>query len=235
MTEPTAPEPTAPEPAVAEAAAPDPGDTDPEPTDPVVADPTSGQAPVAATAGGETGAVEAILAVVDEPVTPARLGAVLGLPTARVAALLRELAAEYRGETGLRPRGYELRETDGAWRLYSAPEYGPWVGAFVLDGQTARLTQASLETLAVVAYRQPVTRGRIAAIRGVNVDGVVRTLLTRGLIEEAGRDGEGGAILYRTTTTFLERMGLGSLDELPPLAPYLPELDELDDVEGAMR
>lgn len=184
--------------------------------------------------GGLAAAVEAILAVADEPVTSQRMAAVLNVPTARVDAALTELAAEYRGETGLRPRGYEIRQTSGAWRLYSAPEYGPWVSAFVLDGQTARLTQASLETLAVIAYRQPVTRGRIAAVRGVNVDGVVRTLATRGLIEEAGRDGEGGAILYRTTTYFLERMGLSSLYDLPPLAPYLPEMDELDEIAGQL-
>lgn len=177
-------------------------------------------------------AVEAILAVVDEPVTPQRIAGVLGVSADRVVATLRDLAAAYRGETGERPRGFELREVDGAWRLYSAPRFGPWVSAFVLDGQTARLTQASLETLAVIAYRQPVTRGRIAAIRGVNVDGVIRTLHTRGLIEEAGRDGEGGAILYRTTTYFLERMGMSSLSDLPPLAPFLPDLDDVDDALG---
>jgi segregation and condensation protein B len=105
------------------------------------------------------------------------------------------------------------------------------VDAFVLDGQTARLTQASLETLAVIAYRQPISRGRIAAIRGVNVDGVVRTLASRGLIEEAGQDPDGGANLYRTSSYFLERLGLRNLDELPPLAPYLPELDELDGID----
>ncbi|MGO1173934.1 MAG: SMC-Scp complex subunit ScpB, partial [Actinomycetaceae bacterium] len=118
----------------------------------------------------------------------------------------------------------------------SSPAVADVVGRFVVDGQTARLTQASLETLAVIAYRQPVTRGRVASVRGVNVDGVVRTLLARGLVEEAGQDGEGGAMTFRTTTTFLERMGLGSLDELPPLAPYLPDLDAdlgLDPTDGA--
>lgn len=187
--------------------------------------------PLAGLPGGEAAAIEAILAVVDEPVPTRRLAQALELPEPRVEELLRALAAEYRGEGGQRPRGYELRAVDGAWRLYSAPAFGDVVGAFVLDGQTARLTRAALETLAIIAYRQPVSRGRIAAIRGVNVDGVVRTLLTRGLIEEASRDGAGGATLYRTTTYFLERMGLSSLDELPPLAPYLPELDELDDAE----
>ncbi len=185
--------------------------------------------------GGLPAALEAILAVVDEPVAASRIATILNLPLAPVLAALHDLAASYRGGDGERPRGYELREVSGAWRLYSAPAFAPFVAALVLDGQTARLTQASLETLAVVAYRQPVSRGRIAAIRGVNVDGVVRTLVSRGLIEEAGRDGEGGATMYRTTTYFLERMGLVSLADLPPLAPYLPGMDELDDVEGELR
>lgn len=180
-------------------------------------------------------ALEAILMVVDEPVPAAQLASVLGLPTGQVTELLGELAADYAGERGGRPRGFELRELAGGWRVYSAPAYADVVGRFVVDGQTARLTQASLETLAVIAYRQPVSRGRVAAIRGVNVDGVVRTLLARGLIEEAGHDDDGGAVLYRTSSSFLERMGLGSLADLPPLAPYLPDLDTLDDLEGDLR
>jgi segregation and condensation protein B len=107
----------------------------------------------------------------------------------------------------------------------------PVVEAFVLDGQQARLTQAALETLAVVAYRQPVSRARVSAIRGVNVDGVMRTLITRGLVEEAGTDHSSGAHLYRTTSYFLERIGVGSLDDLPELAPYLPDLNDLGDLE----
>lgn len=182
--------------------------------------------------GGRLAALEAVLMVVDEPVTPAMLAGVLGRSRAQVEADLVELAAEYRGEREHRPRGFELREIAGAWRIYSAPAFSPAVEKFVLDGQTARLTQAALETLAVIAYRQPVTRGRISAVRGVNVDGVVRTLLARGLIEEAGHDDEGGAMLLRTTTYFLERMGLGSLEELPALAPYLPDLDVLGDIDG---
>ncbi|MBN8881582.1 MAG: SMC-Scp complex subunit ScpB [Salana multivorans] len=181
--------------------------------------------------GGARAAIEAILAVADDAVAPPRLAAVLGLSVAEVSRLLRTLADDYRATD----RGYELREINGAWRLYSAPVFGPYVEAFVLDGQTARLTQASLETLAVVAYRQPVSRGRIAAVRGVNVDGVVRTLVSRGLIEEAGRDGEGGAILYRTTSYFLARMGLSSLSDLPPLAPYLPDMAELGEIEEELR
>lgn len=186
--------------------------------------------PVADLPGGARAAVEAILAVADEAVTPARVGAVVGLSLADAREVLELLAADYRAEH----RGYDLREIGGAWRLYSAPAFGPYVEAFVLEGQTARLTQASLETLAIIAYRQPVSRGRIAAIRGVNVDGVVRTLVTRGMVEEAGRDGEGGAVLYRTTSHFLERMGLRSLGELPPLAPYLPDMDELGEIEGEL-
>lgn len=176
-------------------------------------------------------ALEAVLMVIDEPVPAAQLASVLGLPTGQVVELLTELAADYRGERGSRPRGFELREAAGGWRVYSAPAHADVVGRFVVDGQTARLTQASLETLAVIAYRQPVTRGRISAIRGVNVDGVVRTLLARGLVEEAGHDGEGGAVLYRTTSYFLERMGMSSLEDLAPLAPYLPEIDTLDETE----
>ncbi|MFC4555458.1 SMC-Scp complex subunit ScpB [Georgenia faecalis] len=181
------------------------------------------------------GALEAVLMVVDEPVPAGDLASVLGLPTGQVTELLTELAAEYAGERGGRPRGFELREVAGGWRIYSAPRYADVVGRFVVDGQTARLTQASLETLAVVAYRQPISRGRIAAIRGVNVDGVVRTLLARGLVAEAGHDDDGGAVLYRTTSYFLERMGLTSLADLPPLAPYLPDLEALGDLEGDLR
>ncbi|QDC24538.1 SMC-Scp complex subunit ScpB [Georgenia yuyongxinii] len=180
-------------------------------------------------------AIEAVLMVTDEPVPAAQLASVLGLPTGQVLELLAELGADYRGERHGRRRGFELREAGGGWRVYSAPAHADVVGRFVVDGQTARLTQASLETLAVIAYRQPVARGRIAAIRGVNVDGVVRTLVARGLVEEAGHDPEGGAMLYRTSSYFLERMGLRSLEELPPLAPYLPEVDALDDVDGELR
>lgn len=180
-------------------------------------------------------ALEAILMVVDEPVPAAQLASVLGLPTGQVLELLAELTADYAGQRAGRARGFVLRELAGGWRIYSAPALADVVGRFVVDGQTARLTQASLETLAVVAYRQPVSRGRIAAIRGVNVDGVVRTLLARGLIEEAGHDDEGGAVLYRTSDYFLERMGLGSLGDLPALAPYLPDLDGLDDLAEELR
>ncbi|HEY0216872.1 MAG TPA: SMC-Scp complex subunit ScpB [Cellulomonas sp.] len=183
--------------------------------------------------GGAVAALEAVLMVADEPIAAVRLATVLGLPTDRVEALLAELAAEYRGEGAVRPRGFELRQAGEGWRIYSAPTYHEVVGRFVVDGQTARLTQAALETLAVIAYRQPVTRGQVSGVRGVNVDGVVRTLTARGLVAETGTDPSTGAVLYRTTGYFLERMGLTSLDELPPLAPYLPDIDAFDGLDGA--
>ena len=132
-------------------------------------------------------------------------------------------------------RGFELRNIAGGWRIYSRAEFAEIVGGFVLEGQTARLTQAALETLAVIAYRQPVSRARVSAIRGVNVDSVVRTLTQRGLIEDSGTDPESGAILYRTTSYFLERMGIGSVAELPQLSPHLPGLEGIEEFYDAGR
>lgn len=175
--------------------------------------------------GGAAAAVEAVLMVADEPVSAVQLATVLGLPTAEVEDLLAALAEEYRGATG-RPRGFELRHVAGGWRFYSSAAHADVVGRFVLDGQTARLTQAALETLAVIAYRQPVTRGQVSAVRGVNVDSVVRTLTARGLVAELGTE-PSGAVLYGTTSYFLERLGMTSLDQLPPLAPYLPDIEHL--------
>jgi segregation and condensation protein B len=184
--------------------------------------------------GGAAAVLEAVLMVADEPVPTIRLASVLALPTPEVERLLTELAAEYRGDTpGARPRGFDLREVSGGWRIYSAPAYADVVGRFVTDGQSARLTQAALETLAVVAYRQPVTRGQVSAVRGVNVDGVMRTLAARGLVAEVDTEPTSGAVRYGTTGYFLERMGLGSLDDLPPLAPYLPDMDSFDGVDDA--
>lgn len=168
-------------------------------------------------------ALEAILMVVDEPVSEVLLAQVTERPTTEVSAALRDLASGYAAEG----RGFELREVAGGWRYYSRGSCAAFVERFVLDGQQARLTQAALETLAVVAYRQPVSRARVSAVRGVNVDGVMRTLVTRGLVEESGNEPESGAILYRTTAYFLERLGLRSLDELPELAPFLPDLPDL--------
>jgi len=181
--------------------------------------------------GGIHGALEAVLMVVDEPVTAMALASVLEQPVADVEAALVELEDGYAAQQ----RGFTLRQVGGGWRMYSRHEYAPVVERFVLDGQQARLTQASLETLAVIAYRQPVSRSRVAAVRGVNVDGVIRTLLTRGLIEERGHDEESTAILYGTTSLFLERLGLQSLDDLPALAPYLPEVDVLDEIAEGGR
>lgn len=167
--------------------------------------------------------LEAVLMIADEPVPVAALAEGLQRSEDAVAETLRALASDYEAAG----RGFALREVGGGWRFYTAAACAPYVEGFVLAGQTAKLSQAALETLAIVAYQQPVTRGRIAAVRGVNVDGVVRTLLTRKLIEEAGTDVDGGALTYRTTDHFLERMGLRDLSELPPLAPLLPGADEL--------
>jgi segregation and condensation protein B len=170
-------------------------------------------------------ALEAILMVCDEPLGTVRLASVVGHPVADVEEALTGLAADYAGQG----RGFDLRSVAGGWRFYSRPEFAGVVESFVLDGQQARLTQAALETLSVVAYKQPVSRARVSAIRGVNVDGVMRTLLTRGLVEEAGQDEQSGANLYRTSSYFLERIGISSLEELPELAPYLPDMDDLED------
>jgi segregation and condensation protein B len=176
--------------------------------------------------GGARSAIEAVLMVVDEPVTEIALASALELPVDDVRAHLEALEAEYAEQQ----RGFTLRSVAGGWRVYSRSDYAPVVEKFLLDGQQAKLTQASLETLAVIAYRQPISRSRVSAVRGVNVDGVVRTLLNRGLIEELGAEGDSGAVLYGTTDYFLQRLGLGSIDELPALAPYLPEVDVLDEI-----
>jgi segregation and condensation protein B len=168
--------------------------------------------------------LEAILLVADEPVPAVVLAQVLERPTGEVTDLLRATAVDYEAEG----RGFDLREIAGGWRFYTREECAPVVERFVSEGQEVRLTQAALETLAVVAYRQPVSRARVSAVRGVNCDGVMRTLTLRGLVEDSGTDPETGAILYRTTGYFLERLGLATLDELPDLAPFLP--DNVDDV-----
>ncbi|MDQ1594232.1 MAG: segregation and condensation protein [Arthrobacter pascens] len=199
--------------------------------------------------GGARAALEAVLMVLDEPASATDLAAGLNLTVETVEQLLLELQREYDGYTvkapdmetashagfTSSPRGFELRNVAGGWRIYSRVEFADIVGAFVLEGQTARLTQAALETLAVIAYRQPVSRARVSAIRGVNVDSVVRTLTQRGLIEDSGTDPESGAILYRTTSYFLERMGIGSVAELPQISPHLPGLDGIDEFYDAGR
>jgi segregation and condensation protein B len=174
---------------------------------------------------GLRASLEAILLVADEPVPVVMLAQVIERPRNEVAAELRDLAGSYAAEG----RGFELREIAGGWRFYTREDCAPLVERFVSDGQEVRLTQAALETLAVVAYRQPVSRSRVSAVRGVNCDGVMRTLVLRGLTEEAGTDPETSAILYRTTSYFLERLGLASLEDLPDLAPFLPE--NIEDIE----
>ena len=174
--------------------------------------------------------LEALLMVADQPLAVATLASTVGHPVDDVDAALHALASEYT-EQG---RGFELRNVAGGWRFYTREEYAAVVEGFVLEGQQARLTQAALETLAVVAYKQPVSRARVSAVRGVNVDGVMRTLISRGLVAESGQDESSGAHLYRTTSYFLERIGVTSLDELPELAPYLPDMDDMEDELAAM-
>ena len=178
---------------------------------------------------GLRASLEAILLVADEPVPEVLIAQVLERPTHEVAAGLRDLAGEYTADG----RGFDLREIAGGWRFYTREDCAPLVERFVRDGQEVRLTQAALETLAVIAYRQPVSRARVSAVRGVNCDGVIRTLVLRGLVEDSGTDQETGAILYRTTGYFLERLGMASLDELPDLAPFLP--DNIEDIEDNER
>jgi segregation and condensation protein B len=213
---------------------------------------------VAELPGGAHAALEAVLMVIDQPATAVELATGLNLTVDAVEQLLAELQREYNGytvnapdsdvasadgiNTGIntvghisRPRGFELRNIAGGWRIYSRADFADVVGGFVLEGQTARLTQAALETLAVIAYRQPVSRARVSAIRGVNVDSVVRTLMQRGLIEDSGTDPESGAVLYRTTSYFLERMGIGSVAELPQLSPHLPGLEGIEEFYDAGR
>lgn len=169
-------------------------------------------------------ALEAVLMVADQPLDQVTLAGAVGYPVPEVVATLEGLAAEYAAQG----RGFDLRNVAGGWRYYTREEYASVVEHFVLEGQQARLTQAALETLAVVAYKQPVSRARVSAVRGVNVDGVMRTLLARGLVEECGHDAETTATLYRTTGYFLERIGVTSIEELPELAPFLPEVDDAD-------
>lgn len=176
-------------------------------------------------------ALEAVLMVVDEPLEPAEVARALGITPAEALAALTELAADYDGDRGSRRRGFELRRAAGGWRIYSRADHHGTVADFITAGQSAKLSQAALETLAVIAYRQPVTRARISAIRGVNVDGVVRTLLLRGLIVESGADATSGAVQFVTSRVFLESMGLESLDELPDIAPYLPAGDDVPTVD----
>ncbi|BCN54211.1 SMC-Scp complex subunit ScpB [Rhodococcus hoagii] len=176
-------------------------------------------------------ALESMLLVVDTPASSAMLADVVGVPEARVETMLRTMAADFTE----RGSGIDLRYAGDGWRFYTRTEYAPYVERLLLDGARSKLTRAALETLAVIAYRQPLTRARISAVRGVNVDGVIRSLLARGLITEAGVDTDSGATTYATTELFLERLGLASLADLPPLAPLLPDVDVIDDITESLE
>ena len=191
--------------------------------------PDLGEAPELTDPAALEAALEALLLVVDAPTEDDALAGALDQPVARVRATLTAMAQRYAAEG----RGIDLRRVGDGWRFYTRDTYAPFVERLLLGGQRAKLTRAALETLAVVAYRQPVTRARVAAVRGVNCDGVLRTLVTRGLVEEAGGDASQG-ILFRTTELFLERLGLTSVDDLPPLAPLLPDVDAIDAIDAGL-
>lgn len=167
--------------------------------------------------------LEAVLLILDEPHSVVALAAAVSAPVPAVRKAIAALVADYDGEDGGPRRGFELREVGGGWRLYVREEYDRVITEFLGTQQPARLSQAALETLAVIAYKQPVTRGQVASIRAVNVDSVVRTLVGRGLITEVGHDGETGAILYGTTDTLLEKLGINAIDELPHISPLLDD------------
>ncbi len=179
----------------------------------------------------ELGSVlEALLLVVDTPVPVEALAAATDQPVYRITAKLRTMAEEFTE----RDSGIDLREAGGGWRLYTRSRFAPYVERLLLDGARSKLTRAALETLAVVAYRQPVTRARVSAVRGVNVDAVIRTLVARGLITEAGADPDTGAVTFATTELFLERLGLSSLTDLPDIAPLLPDVDVIDEMSETL-
>lgn len=174
--------------------------------------------------------LEALLLIVDTPITVEALASATGQPVHRITDKLPEMAAEL----SARDSGIDLREAAGGWRMYTRARFAPYVERLLLDGSRAKLTRAALETLAVVAYRQPVTRARVSAVRGVNVDAVIRTLVARGLITEAGTDSDSGATTFATTEMFLERLGLTSLSDLPDIAPLLPDADVIDDLSESL-
>jgi segregation and condensation protein B len=177
-------------------------------------------------------AIEAVVMVAEMPVESHLLAQLLEMPAARVEELCRELAATYEEEG----RGFALVQVAGGWRFQSHGDLNAYVERFVLEGQSSRLSSAALETLSIVAYKQPVSRAQVAAIRGVNVDGVMRTLQQRGFIAEVGKDpGPGQAVLFGTTPLFLERIGLNELEELPPLAEFVPGADVVEHLEAGLR
>jgi segregation and condensation protein B len=177
-------------------------------------------------------AIEAILMVADDPQSIVSLGTALGVPVKQIKAAVAELVADYDGANGGVQRGFELREVAGGWRIYVRAEFDHVVTDFVLTQNPTRLSPAALETLAVIAYKQPITRGQISSIRAVNVDGVVRTLVSRGLITEVTTDVETGAVLYGTTDLLLTQLGINSLEEMPAIAPLLPDGQEGFDADA---
>lgn len=177
-------------------------------------------------------AIEALVMVAEEPVEPRLLGQLIELPTTRIEELCTALAEAYEAEG----RGFQLVRVAGGYRFQSHPDLSPYVERYVLEGQSARMSAAALETLAIVAYKQPLSRAQVSAIRGVNVDGVMRTLQQRGYVEEVGRDsGPGQAVLYGTTRAFLERLGIDDLGDLPPLAGFVPDADVVEALEQGLR
>ena len=187
---------------------------------------------VSGTAVDVARAIEAILMVADDPQSIVSLGTALGVPVKQIKAAVAELVADYDGANGGVQRGFELREVAGGWRIYVRAEFDHVVTDFVLTQNPTRLSPAALETLAVIAYKQPITRGQISSIRAVNVDGVVRTLVSRGLITEVTTDVETGAVLYGTTDLLLTQLGINSLEEMPAIAPLLPDGQEGFDADA---
>lgn len=181
--------------------------------------------PVALSEQELRGAVEAILMITDSPISLLAIAAALETPVNSIRAAVQELQADYNGENGTAQRGFELREVGGGWRVFVRQDFDWAVRMFVANESPSKLSQAALETLAVIAYKQPVSRGQVASIRAVNVDSVVKTLLSRGLITELFTDSETGAINYGTTSLMLELLGINSLEDLPMISPYLPDAD----------
>ncbi len=180
----------------------------------------------------EARAIEAVVLVAEEPVPPDLLAQLLEIPTARVVELCEALATGYENSA----RGFQLARVAGGYRYQTHPDCAPWVERFVLEGQSSKLSAAGLETLAIVAYKQPVSRAQVSAIRGVNVDGVLRTLTGRGYVAEVGRDpGPGQAVLYGTTPQFLESLGIDSLDRLPSLGAFVPDASLVEALERGLR
>jgi len=177
-------------------------------------------------------AIESILMVATDPVPPNLLAQLLEKPTSDIEKICESLSEEYKHEN----RGFIMVRVGGGYRYQSHPEQAPWVERFVIEGQSTRLTAAALETLAIVAYKQPISRAQVSSIRGVDVDGVIRTLQQRGYIDELSRDtGPGNAVLFGTTQSFLERMGLNSLEDLPSLGDFVPGAEVVEALERGLR